>query len=391
MGWLDVGAGAAGGLESLLKRYREEDLLSDRERATRENERSNLATEQYRRDALTESTALRKLQSDMLADQRQRQEEERLADRARQKYGRLAMNTRIPEAEFEADVKTGGISASAGEREYQPEQAAVAEGVPPALARNESTGFIKLRGTPTEISNEETRKATEAYRAQLDADRDAQRAATDADRDAQRAEVAASRNAMLALAQQREGRLAENPPIVLIADANAPGGVRIVTRGEGVGKEAPAPPAVRTQAINNEVGLDQLDRLEEMFKGGAKDVIGPAEGRARAIGEQIPLVPVNKTFADFESASSAFKNAVIKAITGAQMSEPEATRIMSQIPLVTDKPEVWEARAKQTRLNLQTLAKVLAGRNAQGAGKTAAPEGETPEQRAQRLRKAAGL
>ena len=66
-------------------------------------------------------------------------------------------------------------------------------------------------------------------------------------------------------------------------------------------------------------------------------------------------MPVNKPFTDFQAATAAFRNAVIKAITGAQMSEPEAARIRQQIPEITDKPDVWKAKAEQTRFNLRTL------------------------------------
>ena len=60
---------------------------------------------------------------------------------------------------------------------------------------------------------------------------------------------------------------------------------------------------------------------------------------------------------DLLAATSAFKNAIIKDITGAQMSEPEAKRIMKQIPDENDPPIRWRAKAKQTRKNLDFLQK----------------------------------
>lgn len=137
------------------------------------------------------------------------------------------------------------------------------------------------------------------------------------------------------------------------------------------GQIKPPPGDTGKMTILNETAEDQLDRLVQMFNAGGKDVIGPAEGRARAMGQNVPGLPVNQTFADFEAASAAFRNAVIKAITGAQMSEPEANRIRQQIPDVTNKPEVWRSRAAQTMKNLRDLKnRVKAPRGEAGAPPT---------------------
>lgn len=153
----------------------------------------------------------------------------------------------------------------------------------------------------------------------------------------------------------------------------------------GGGQLKPPPGTTAQQSINDEVSVNQLDRLKTMFDGGAARFIGPAEGRARSLGQSIPGVPVNKTFADFEAASAAFRNSVIKAITGAAMSEAEATRIRQQIPDVTDKPEVWLSKAAQTRKNLGDLAKVLATKAGKPPTTTAPPKNETPDERIKRL------
>jgi hypothetical protein len=123
----------------------------------------------------------------------------------------------------------------------------------------------------------------------------------------------------------------------------------------GGGQLKPPPGDLGKQSITNEVSLDQLDRLQSMFDGGAKALIGPAAGRARELGQAIPGVEIDSKFVEFDAASAAFKNAVIKAITGAQMSEAEAARISRQIPQPTDKPDVWQAKATQTRKNLADL------------------------------------
>src|SRR3990167_8898329 len=124
----------------------------------------------------------------------------------------------------------------------------------------------------------------------------------------------------------------------------------------GGGVTARPPGTLGQMTIANEATLDSLARLKEMFDAGAKDDIGPAEGRARRMGQQVPGgALVTERFANFEAATRAFQNAMIKAITGAQMSEPEAKRIMGQIPNVTDNPTVWQAKYAQSVKNMEDL------------------------------------
>jgi hypothetical protein len=128
----------------------------------------------------------------------------------------------------------------------------------------------------------------------------------------------------------------------------------------GGGQLKPPPGDTGKQAIANEVSTVQLDRLTDLFNSGGKAFTGPLAGRWEDIRQRTPGFKVNKTYANFKAATDAFKNSVIKAVTGAAMSEPEAKRIIGQIPTETDKPEVWTAKAEQTRKNLADLAVVLA-------------------------------
>ena len=142
-----------------------------------------------------------------------------------------------------------------------------------------------------------------------------------------------------------------------------------IAKMTGGGQVKPPPGTTGAQSIANETAEAQLERMTKMFETRKDWNTGPVAGRAREVGQQIPGVPVNLSYAEFSAASAAFRNAVIKAITGAQMSEPEANRIKEQIPMPSDKPEVWAAKARQTKLNLQDLAKRIKARpNAAGAG-----------------------
>lgn len=145
----------------------------------------------------------------------------------------------------------------------------------------------------------------------------------------------------------------------------------------GGGQLKPPPGDTGKQAIANEVSTVQLDRLKGLFDRGGKAFVGPASGRWEGFKQGAPGVPVNKTFSDFKAATDAFKNSVIKAVTGAAMSEPEAKRIIGQIPTELDKPDVWLSKAEQTRQNLQDLDKVLAAK-AKTPQATTPPPGATP-------------
>ncbi len=89
---------------------------------------------------------------------------------------------------------------------------------------------------------------------------------------------------------------------------------------------------------------------------------------------------VTKELADFDTQLTALKNAVIKATTGAAMSEPEAQRIMGQIPDWGNPEQVFKSRLEMTRKNLELLKKrtiELSG----GSVETPAAEAATGKQK----------
>jgi hypothetical protein len=113
-----------------------------------------------------------------------------------------------------------------------------------------------------------------------------------------------------------------------------------------------------------EASLHGLSKLESQLPV-VSDSIGPLAGNWSKAKQKTPGVAVDRAFAAFSAESATLKNSVIKAITGAQMSEPEGRRILEQVPLETDKPEVWQAKAAATRDNLAFMARRIAA-NASG-------------------------
>lgn len=116
----------------------------------------------------------------------------------------------------------------------------------------------------------------------------------------------------------------------------------------------PAAASERTAIAETQASLDALDNLENLFNS-AQTVTGPVAGRIAPAKGLLELTTDEQEA--FMAATSAFKNSVIKDITGAQMSEPEAKRIMKQIPDITDPPTRWKAKLEQTRKNLKDIQK----------------------------------
>lgn len=115
-----------------------------------------------------------------------------------------------------------------------------------------------------------------------------------------------------------------------------------------------ASPTERTSIAETRASIDALNNIKELYDN-AKTRTGPIAGR---------VDPILGTFGwtsqeqeDFMAATSAFRNQIIKEITGAQMSEVEAKRILKQVPQETDPPARWEAKWRQSKKNLEMLQK----------------------------------
>lgn len=355
-----IGAGAAEGLETLLARHRAEEVLAQRRDAQTEQMRSNQAEE-----------VLRGRQIDMMGQARQdamaqqalvqaQREEDRQRDDLRAQLPLIPMGT-----EMTPERRQQFLDAGATGPEMFTEEAG---GAPLPGDDQGPTQRIVYGGTARQRQVEDQAAAQAEYRKQQQAQHegDSQRRS---DQDAFRREIDLAR---LALAREHEGRLASyGPPVIQIADPNAPGGASIVPRATAMqAGGAPVPPtgAQRGELAKNETAEAQLQRLNEMFEGGAKRLVGPMEGRLRVLGQQVPGLPTNDQFSDFSAATAAFKSAVIQRVTGAALGVKEERRILSQVPLESDKPEVWKAKYRQSLANIRDLDRVLS----QGRGQRAA-------------------
>ena len=115
-------------------------------------------------------------------------------------------------------------------------------------------------------------------------------------------------------------------------------------------QEKPASASERTAIASGRASIDSLNNIKDLYD---KAFVGPLAGRVGKV-KDIFGMNVQKQ-SEFYAATAAFKNQVIKEITGAQMSEVEARRIMKQVPDVDDPPTVWAAKWSQSKKNLEIL------------------------------------
>lgn len=123
--------------------------------------------------------------------------------------------------------------------------------------------------------------------------------------------------------------------------------------GSGGGVKLAAGAIEKVAGVDQAVGMmDDIERLLPSML----DSVGPLDGRL-AKGKLATGAGVTSELAEFDAQITGLKNAVIKATTGAAMSEPEAKRIMGQLPDLSQPEAVFKARLATTRRNLEMLKK----------------------------------
>lgn len=215
-------------------------------------------------------------------------------------------------------------------------------------------------------------RADQAAKAADDARLAASAAATQADRDAdnKRQDASAARQEAI----QRE-QLAISRGNLDVARGNlAARQAEVNTSTTDGGAKLSATAIEKVAGVDQAVGmLDDIERLLPKMRGNIGLVSGRVAGARLATGAAL-----SEDLATFDAQITGLKNAVIKATTGAAMSEPEAKRIMGQLPDMTQPEQVFKARLATTRRNLELLKKrtiELSGGTVDGPNKDADPLG----------------
>jgi hypothetical protein len=124
---------------------------------------------------------------------------------------------------------------------------------------------------------------------------------------------------------------------------------------------AVAPSATeRTALAEQEAGLQHIADIERIYR---PEYVGPVAGRTAKAKAAIPGVDVSEDVAAFHASVAALRNEVIKLMSGAAVSGNEMARMQQQLPDVTDKPSVFQAKLAQTKRNRDVLVQKMAARS----------------------------
>ena len=106
----------------------------------------------------------------------------------------------------------------------------------------------------------------------------------------------------------------------------------------------------RVMAVNTTV--DTLDEIEAAYEK-VKSKVGPIKYQFAELKQKLPWTASDPDFTEFQRLLTGMSNIEIKNITGAQMSEQEAERLLTGMARGTLKPGDFEAALKVMRRNAQ--------------------------------------
>jgi hypothetical protein len=164
-----------------------------------------------------------------------------------------------------------------------------------------------------------------------------------------------------------QNRFNDYPVPVQTKDADGNPVTIYVPRSEATGQSfaRPLPAAERLKAKEADAALSQIEQLGNLYD---DKFVGPISARAYSAKTMVPEgllnavgAPLDPLRSEFKAQSAAIKNQMIKLITGAQMSNEEAGRILASVPDDTLNPTEWKARYASTRHNAQILHQIMAG------------------------------
>lgn len=147
-----------------------------------------------------------------------------------------------------------------------------------------------------------------------------------------------------------------------LAVIDTPQGPRYVRPSAALGKapppkagEGPKPPTAteRENLASDSSALTQTDEISKMFK---PEFVGPVTGRMgqARMTTGFGLQPGE---ADFRGALAIYRNSVINRLSGSAVSVGEQARMVQQIPDLLDPPEAFKSKLKQTRRNIDRIAR----------------------------------
>lgn len=101
-------------------------------------------------------------------------------------------------------------------------------------------------------------------------------------------------------------------------------------------------------------GMRILDDIEDMYKNtDVTEDLGPYAARAEEYSRYIPFAERDEDFVKIQQLVGIQLADYVKSISGAQVSEQEAQRLLKNIPNMTDKPKAFKVKLDQFRKELE--------------------------------------
>ena len=122
---------------------------------------------------------------------------------------------------------------------------------------------------------------------------------------------------------------------------------------------SPMGAAQQESQVQSAAQVGEIEALNQLYR---PEWVGPVASIEYTARERIPGVPQPEPDrATFAAIVANLQNSGIKAITGAQMSEYEVPRLMRELPQMSDKPNIFEAKTRLMNARFAVLRDVRAG------------------------------
>jgi len=145
---------------------------------------------------------------------------------------------------------------------------------------------------------------------------------------------------------------------IVVGQFNTAEGLSPEQIGQGL-RTSPMGASQQESQVQSSAQLGEIEALGQLYNPAWVGPVAASEYWAR---ERIPGVgQPEPDRAAFAAIVANLQNAGIKAITGAQMSEYEVPRLMRELPQMSDKPSVFEAKMRLMNARFSVLRDVRSG------------------------------
>lgn len=139
---------------------------------------------------------------------------------------------------------------------------------------------------------------------------------------------------------------------------NGEPGTKVLTFMDGVLTEEHWEPGNPSATERKDLGdfqtlSDAFDAVDTAYK---PELVGPAAGRWGSVTQVVPGLKVPEGFTDLNSKLAQVQNSLIYLKSGKQINEAEFARLQRELPLITDKPDVFIQKLDNAKTLMEKIA-----------------------------------